>query len=138
MPNHEETTPATTTVRVGAVDVETWGACRFPGRVAVVTGAASGIGRAVVERLVAEGAVVYALDLSADALDAVWAGVDGVVTQAVDVTERELFSLSVRNRWNGMSIKTGLARSVFRRALACHCGWRRATISPIQIAPTRF
>ncbi|MCS5722244.1 SDR family oxidoreductase [Herbiconiux sp. CPCC 203407] len=85
MPNHEETTPATTTVRVGAVDVETWGARRFPGRIAVVTGAASGIGRAVVERLVAEGATVYALDLSAGALDAVWAGVDGVVTQAVDV-----------------------------------------------------
>ncbi|WP_368499134.1 SDR family NAD(P)-dependent oxidoreductase [Herbiconiux sp. A18JL235] len=83
MPNHDETIA----VRVGQTEVETWGARRFAGRVAVVTGAASGIGRAVAERLVAEGAAVYALDLGAEALDAVWAGVDGVTALAVDVTD---------------------------------------------------
>lgn len=38
---------------------------RFDGRVVVVTGAASGIGRATVRRLVSEGATVAALDLDA-------------------------------------------------------------------------
>ncbi len=41
---------------------------RFAGRVAVVTGAASGIGRATAVRLVAEGASVLASDIAADAL----------------------------------------------------------------------
>ena len=36
---------------------------RFDGRTAIVTGAASGIGRATVERLVAEGATVVAVDV---------------------------------------------------------------------------
>jgi len=55
------------------------------GRVYAVTGAASGIGRATVERLVADGAMVVAVDLSADALR--WTdAVDGVVAVAGDVT----------------------------------------------------
>ncbi|MFP5432903.1 MAG: SDR family NAD(P)-dependent oxidoreductase, partial [Alphaproteobacteria bacterium] len=37
---------------------------RLNGRTAIVTGAASGIGRATVERLLAEGANVIATDLS--------------------------------------------------------------------------
>jgi NAD(P)-dependent dehydrogenase (short-subunit alcohol dehydrogenase family) len=41
---------------------------RFTDRVAVVTGAASGIGRATVARLAAEGAKVLAVDITADAL----------------------------------------------------------------------
>ncbi|MCU1454002.1 MAG: hypothetical protein JWN46_2148 [Acidimicrobiales bacterium] len=43
---------------------------RFRDRSAIVTGAASGIGRATVARLVAEGAAVLAIDIAADALDA--------------------------------------------------------------------
>jgi NAD(P)-dependent dehydrogenase (short-subunit alcohol dehydrogenase family) len=42
-------------------------AARFAGNVAVVTGAANGIGRAAVLRMVAEGARVVAADLNADA-----------------------------------------------------------------------
>ena len=54
-------------------------------RVYAVTGAASGIGRASVERLLADGASVVAVDLSDEALS--WtAGVDRVVTVAGDVT----------------------------------------------------
>lgn len=46
------------------------------GRTALVTGAASGIGRAVAERLLEEGARVVALDRDEGALAAVWGGAD--------------------------------------------------------------
>lgn len=45
-------------------------AARLAGRVAVVTGGASGIGAAVCRRLLDEGATVVALDVDADRLDA--------------------------------------------------------------------
>lgn len=58
------------------------------GRRVIVTGAGSGIGRATVERLVAEGALVVAVDRDQPAL--AWAeGIDGVVTLAGDVTTEE-------------------------------------------------
>lgn len=41
---------------------------RFEGKVAVVTGAASGIGRAVTERLTSEGASVYGVDVNSEGL----------------------------------------------------------------------
>ena len=49
---------------------------RFESRAIVVTGAASGIGAACVRRLLSEGAVVAALDLGAEALDALAASLD--------------------------------------------------------------
>lgn len=50
---------------------------RFDGRVALVTGGASGIGRATAARLVAEGARVVLGDVNADALDAAVAELGG-------------------------------------------------------------
>ncbi len=65
------------------------------GRVYGVTGAASGIGRATVERLVAEGAMVVAVDRSEDGLR--WTdGVDGVVAVAGDVTTEATNEAMVR------------------------------------------
>jgi meso-butanediol dehydrogenase/(S,S)-butanediol dehydrogenase/diacetyl reductase len=48
---------------------------RFTGKVALLTGAGSGIGQAVARRLATEGAVVHGLDIDADALDATAADV---------------------------------------------------------------
>ncbi|MGA8724181.1 MAG: SDR family NAD(P)-dependent oxidoreductase [Acidimicrobiales bacterium] len=54
---------------------------RFTGKTAVVTGAGSGIGRAVADRLVAEGGVVAALDVSHDAVS--------TAVEAINATEGE-------------------------------------------------
>lgn len=62
---------------------------RFEGRTAVVTGAASGIGRDVARRLAAEGARVSIWDLNAAALDAAVAETGAADVQAVDVSVEE-------------------------------------------------
>ena len=57
---------------------------RFSGRVALVTGGASGIGDAVARRLVAEGAAVASLDLEPRAAEGILA-VGGDVSRSSDV-----------------------------------------------------
>lgn len=67
---------------------------RFAGRSIMVTGAASGIGAAVTERLLAEGATVVALDCDSSGLEALAAGLrsDKVKLHVADITDRELIT----------------------------------------------
>ncbi|WUW19582.1 bifunctional aldolase/short-chain dehydrogenase [Streptomyces sp. NBC_01463] len=68
-------------------------------RVALVTGAGSGIGRAIAHRLVAEGACVVVADLNADSAAAVaedLGGPDRAVAVTVDVTSEEQIAEAFR------------------------------------------
>jgi NAD(P)-dependent dehydrogenase (short-subunit alcohol dehydrogenase family) len=61
---------------------------RFSGRTVIVTGGGAGIGRATVERLVAEDARVIAVDVSADRLTRLTAEVAGDITSiTADITD---------------------------------------------------
>ncbi|UUZ59432.1 SDR family NAD(P)-dependent oxidoreductase [Nocardioides sp. B-3] len=60
-------------------------ASRFDGTKVPVTGGASGIGRATVQRLVSEGALVFAVDLDVEGL----ASLEGVHTHVADVSSEE-------------------------------------------------
>lgn len=62
---------------------------RLEGKVAIVTGAASGIGSAVAKRFAAEGARVVAVDLNADGLAQTANGAAGIRTLAGDVSRAE-------------------------------------------------
>ncbi len=61
---------------------------RFAGRAAIVTGGASGLGKAVGRRIVAEGGTVALWDLDAEALAACAAEIGAVHHVALDVSDR--------------------------------------------------
>lgn len=62
---------------------------RFAGRTAIITGGASGLGRAVAKRLVAEGGTVALWDVNADALAEAAAEVGASHTAQLDVSDAE-------------------------------------------------
>ena len=64
---------------------------RFAGKTVIVTGAASGIGRATASRIAREGGRVIACDIAADKLDALRADLSDadIVTVAGDLTQQE-------------------------------------------------
>lgn len=66
---------------------------RFTGKVALLTGAASGIGRATALRLVAEGAQVFVHDISAGGLESLRAEVEAaggdIAVRAGDISDRD-------------------------------------------------
>lgn len=92
---------------------------RLDGKTAVVTGASSGIGRAIVERFVAEGAKVFAFARNAEALKSLEAAYPGqVVAITGDVTRqadlRQLVE-TVRKHTDAIDIlvpNAGIARVV--------------------------
>jgi methylmalonyl-CoA mutase cobalamin-binding domain/chain len=87
------------------------------GRVVIVTGAARGLGRAYVERLLAEGAAVVANDLDADALEEPTAGSQPPAVVAGDVTDPATAEALVRRalerygRLDAVIANAGLLRS---------------------------
>jgi NAD(P)-dependent dehydrogenase (short-subunit alcohol dehydrogenase family) len=62
---------------------------RFAGRAAIITGGASGLGKATAARIVAEGGTVALWDMNADALAAAKAEVGAVHVEALDVSDAD-------------------------------------------------
>jgi NAD(P)-dependent dehydrogenase (short-subunit alcohol dehydrogenase family) len=70
---------------------------RFEGKNVIVTGGAQGIGRAIVEAFLDEGARVFVADIRAEGLDRVGAGAPGVVeTYVVDLADFDAAQAMVR------------------------------------------
>ena len=69
---------------------------QFNGKIAVITGAGSGIGRALAKRCAAEGMQVAAADVNPDRLESLEAQLAGggckVMTQVLDVSDASAFS----------------------------------------------
>jgi NAD(P)-dependent dehydrogenase (short-subunit alcohol dehydrogenase family) len=82
---------------------------RLDGRVAIITGAASGIGRATAERFVEEGARVFAADLDGDGIGRLVAQlghnqVDGAVTDVTDEAAVEALVAAAVRRFGRIDI----------------------------------
>jgi NAD(P)-dependent dehydrogenase (short-subunit alcohol dehydrogenase family) len=62
---------------------------RFEGKVAIVTGAASGVGRATTHRLASEGATVFGVDMNEDGLAETFSTVGSGAFHVVDISKRD-------------------------------------------------
>lgn len=62
---------------------------KFKNRYVAVTGAASGNGRAIAEKFIAEGATLVALDINTDSLEKVFGGNSNVISVECNVADQE-------------------------------------------------
>ena len=81
---------------------------RYAGRAAIVTGGASGLGKEVARRIVAEGGTVALWDLNADTLAATKAEVGATHVVALDVSDQPGVLAAVAGAFaeQGVSIQT--------------------------------
>lgn len=70
---------------------------RYEGRCAIVTGGASGLGKQVAARIVAEGGKVALWDLNADALDATKDEIGATHVQALDVSDETAVAAAAKD-----------------------------------------
>ena len=85
---------------------------RLEGRVALVTGAASGVGRAVAQRYLAAGALVVAVDRNADGLTGIEGPADRLARVGADVTVPADLQAAVAtavDRFGGLDIVAAIA-----------------------------
>lgn len=76
----------------------------FKGRVAIVTGAASGIGRACVNKLLAEGAAVVASDINPDVADMFKGAVMPVVGDVTDMAVIQSMVVQAVSNFGGLDV----------------------------------
>src|SRR5882757_10073506 len=81
---------------------------RFNGKVTIVTGAASGIGRAVAERFFKEGASVFAVDRNPETLAKLPAAAERWHPHFCDVAAKAGQLLLSRLAWPGSAVSTCL------------------------------
>ena len=70
---------------------------RLEGKVAIVTGGASGLGKQVAARIIAEGGAVALWDLNGDALAATQAEIGAAHVQALDVSDHAAVAAAAKN-----------------------------------------
>lgn len=96
---------------------------RLEGRIAVVTGAGQGIGRAVAEAFIAEGAKVHAIDIQSDRLE----GLSAASVARLDVTDSDA-CLEYAENIGGIDVLANIVGEVKpNTALSCDdAAWDRA------------
>jgi NAD(P)-dependent dehydrogenase (short-subunit alcohol dehydrogenase family) len=96
---------------------------RFEGKVAIVTGAASGIGRATAVRLAQEGASVLAVDLDEQGLEVTAKDGDRIRTHLADVGDEAAVAATVQTALDGfgrLDVLTNIA-GIMRTAHTHEC-----------------
>jgi len=96
----------------------------FNGQVAIVTGAASGIGMAIAHKLLGKGALVAALDLNGKGLNEEFATYgERVLVVAIDLTDQEKVEQKVKDvaaRWGKIDILVNCAGITGRTNVRSH------------------